>query len=249
VLARHLRRCQQGQREHEAVLGRSPKQSRAKSACNRCAKLKLRCDSQNPCRLCNLSSNSCKYTRQGYSDPYKHFQISGTGNIGGSNNVTLPSPRGEDPLPRCDDPALTLANMDLTNSTIVSQHILNNNLTPISMQELQKDGTSSTHSSGDFGLSSVSTLENENADFDFSLWYDFQFNAGTPFAFPEIMAYTDLGYQIAPQPVSGVKNGGKIDFVLSIVCDCLYYCFRSSTHSPSTCCRFPPSERLLTAPN
>ena len=34
------------------------------------------------------------------------------------------------------------------------------------------------------------------------------------FAFPEMMAYADLAYAMAPQPMFGVENGGRYNRVM-----------------------------------
>lgn len=75
VLARHIRRCSQAQSDQASGSKPSTTQTRSKSACNRCAKLKLKCDSADPCFNCQHKSVACKYTRQGYHDPYTRYRI------------------------------------------------------------------------------------------------------------------------------------------------------------------------------
>ena len=56
-----------------AELGASP--TRMKTACDRCARMKTKCDSQQPCARCRRSSWACSYKREGYSDPYQKFRV------------------------------------------------------------------------------------------------------------------------------------------------------------------------------
>jgi hypothetical protein len=70
-------------------------------------------------------------------------------------------------------------------------------------------GVHNETASADFDISTVSALSNETGDYDLSFLYDFQFDAESIFAFPEIMAYSDMGYAMAPQPIPGIGNGGR----------------------------------------
>lgn len=78
VLLRHIRSCDEAQKTLDREASPAQKQSRTKKACNRCAKSKMRCDSQQPCQRCKQKSLSCEYTRTGYSDPYGLFQLKDT---------------------------------------------------------------------------------------------------------------------------------------------------------------------------
>lgn len=75
IFARHLRQCDRVKADARTISKPSGKLSRAKSACDRCASAKIKCDSQQPCRHCKRKSLSCAYTRQGYADPYDSFRI------------------------------------------------------------------------------------------------------------------------------------------------------------------------------
>lgn len=52
-----------------------PKPTRSKKACDRCAQMKLKCDSHEPCSRCKRKSTVCKYTREGYLDPFCDFLV------------------------------------------------------------------------------------------------------------------------------------------------------------------------------
>lgn len=76
VLAQHLRRCDKPQNGQATVARKGAgKQTRAKRACDRCAKLKLKCTFQEPCDRCRRKSLTCEYTRAGYLDPYDEYRI------------------------------------------------------------------------------------------------------------------------------------------------------------------------------
>jgi hypothetical protein len=102
VLGQHLRQCEYSPRAGTSRRFSGRKQTRSKSACDRCARSKLKCDSQRTCNNCSRRSVPCKYTREGYSDPYRAFQIA-------------PGPEGQDP------PASVAQHIDISAGTSVTQ--------------------------------------------------------------------------------------------------------------------------------
>ncbi|KAL2785024.1 hypothetical protein BJX66DRAFT_70268 [Aspergillus keveii] len=84
VLRQHLRQCRHSPRDGASRLLSGQKQTRSKSACDLCARSKLKCDSQTPCNNCSRRSVPCKYTREGYSDPYRAFHVASGPESGGS---------------------------------------------------------------------------------------------------------------------------------------------------------------------
>ena len=89
VLARHIRQCPKAMEKGKTITNllshARHKQTRSKKACNRCAESKLKCDTHNPCRNCEIKSCSCQYTREGYADPYDSYRIEQA-----ESNVDLP---------------------------------------------------------------------------------------------------------------------------------------------------------------
>lgn len=79
ILARHLKQCDKATDARYPIPSSqgSVKQSRAKTACDRCASGKIKCDSQEPCRHCKRKGTACNYTRSGYSDPYSSYRVDG----------------------------------------------------------------------------------------------------------------------------------------------------------------------------
>lgn len=73
VLSQHLRNCSQAQLSAPGSGSLPQGQQRSKKACDRCAQAKRKCDSQEPCGRCGRGNLVCKYSREGYLDPYRGY--------------------------------------------------------------------------------------------------------------------------------------------------------------------------------
>lgn len=214
VLARHLKRCKKGRKEQESLAKHSSKQTRRKSACNRCARLKLKCDSQDPCYSCSSGSNQCEYTRQGYSDPYSCFQVRRGSSMSELSDISLARSLEEVQSSNCIDSTLpvvqscTLATShDITDNSITSgestlpakpHSLLDNDLSCINSSDLQSR-TSPRNLTHQLETPHSSAFDSQSSDFQPTSLLDFPFDMECFFPFPETMAYVDFDYSMTPQ--------------------------------------------------
>jgi hypothetical protein len=130
VLARHLKRCEKAQDLDLTIVPVAKGQTRAKSACNQCAEAKVKCDSRTPCRQCKRKGVACKYTRQGYSDPYISFQMQALEGVSVSSPIGAVQDSDCDLIPIHDDSLNSVSvaeqqqNLDLSMDYLHDQPII-----------------------------------------------------------------------------------------------------------------------------
>lgn len=202
VLARHLQRCEKAQNKQELLPKASMKQTRAKSACNRCAKSKLKCDSQEPCGHCKCRSLLCKYTRQGYSDPYSLFRIGPGSGSSALRENGLARPYGEDSV--SNSPGARTPSAMQTDHFALPLNPLDDNQQEISVQQLQNPRIDIGPSPMDLSMSTDSALSNQNptqihdmaympTDLDLTSMFDFPFESDPLLLYPDTMG-VDFDY-------------------------------------------------------
>jgi hypothetical protein len=196
VLARHLRRCDKGDINKDLLPKGSAKRPRAKTACNECAKSKLKCDSQNPCGHCMHSSLQCQYTRQGYSDPYIDFRVSRGPGVPSppDNEIFQDWPEIEYPPSLSNDSTSTGMNSNGNIQFAVLNHELDNSTSQ--QHEVNIDFSLST---ADIYISDEALMANGNScsihndnvltNLDFSNMFDFPFDAESLLLFPDTIGY------------------------------------------------------------
>jgi len=211
VLARHLQRCDKAQNNPDLLPKSSVKQTRAKSACNRCAKSKLKCDSQEPCGHCKCRSLTCKYTRQGYSDPYSVFRIGPRSGPSRSLDNDLDRPSGEYPRSESNESSGRTPPAMQPEHFAIPPNPFDDNLQHLGVQQLHNKGIDIAHSTKDLSMSSDNALSDQNpakshntvympTDLDLTSMFDFPFESESLLFHPETMGYVDFDYSTVTQP-------------------------------------------------
>ena len=210
VLARHLRECDKAQKNQEILPKGSKKQTRAKNACNRCAELKIKCDSQEPCRHCKRKSLQCKYTRQGYSDPYSLFQIGRKNDLSLSSQNDIDWPCTQYPMSTSNGPGVQSTSATQPEEFAQSIDLGDDNLQQSGNQQLRSKGTDIGPSTMQLSMSNDNALCEQNPAnahnrvdvptyLDFTSMFDFPFDPENLFLSPEMMEYGDYDYSVVNQ--------------------------------------------------
>ncbi len=187
------------------------KQTRAKSACNRCAKSKLKCDSQEPCGLCKGRSLSCKYTRQGYSDPYSVFRIGSGSESSASLENDFERPYGEYSRSISRDSGAPTPSAMPPDHFTLPLNAMDGNLQQVGVQQLDNKGMDAGFSTMDLSMSNDNALSDQNpaeihnmvympTDLDLTSMFDFPFESESLLFHPETMGYVDFDYSTVTQP-------------------------------------------------
>ena len=219
MLARHLRRCEKAKINKDLLPKGSAKRPRAKSACNQCAKSKLKCDSQNPCGHCKQSSLECKYTRQGYADPYMDFRVSRESGIPSppENDATLDWISTDYPTSLSDESA-TLPNMQTNHAMHFNplvHDLENRNTQQLYTNDIDLNSCDTNLYTSDDAIitdHNSANIRNKNVPtyFDYSNMFDFPLDAESLFLFPETMGYVDFDFTGGMLPLNPTSEASML---------------------------------------
>ena len=220
VLARHVRRCDKAKSDPQIVPKFSTKQTRAKSACNRCAELKLKCNSGDPCTRCKSKFISCNYTRQGYSDPYTLYRVNREHSASALEDRSQDRPGEEPPASISGDSAARTPSITQSqNSAFRAEPTSTTSLPAVVQHEAPNNATESHYPTTDFSRFNNIEFSAEDAtnipDFDYFpagpdllSVFDFPYAQDSLLCHPETRTCNDFQTSLAFPPL-GSDNEGK----------------------------------------